>query len=206
MPQVVARVRQAGQDVVARGLDRLSIPTLEARFDAVRALGGDSELSDFLRSYTTISDFSELSVTERHGFNVLLSGQSPDFAQGDETWWQRAMRDGSYEGEPQSDTTGTETALEFDVAIHGPQDKRPLGVLQALFSLERLTALLGTEELAGRGAYLRRSCSRSSPTRTGFRSKPRRSRSTSAARMVTRSSSSRCRRTRENGGCSTVNR
>src|SRR2546425_87983 len=52
MPQVVARVRQAGQDVVARGLDRLSIPTLEARFDAVRALGGASELSDFLRSYT----------------------------------------------------------------------------------------------------------------------------------------------------------
>src|SRR5437867_4268079 len=154
MPQLVARVRLAGQDASARGLDRLSIATLEARFDASRALGGDPELRDYLRSYTVVSDFSELNVTESHGLNVLLSGQAPDFVQRDEVWWQRAMRDGAYEGEPQSDSTGTETALEFDVAIRGPRDNRPLGVLQALFSLERLTRLLGTEELAGRGAYL----------------------------------------------------
>jgi len=154
MPQLVASVRQASQDVTARGLDRLPIPTLEAGFDAARALGGDPELRDYLRSYTTTSDFSELSVTESHGLNVVLSGQAPDFVQRDETWWQRAMRDGSYEGEPQSDTTGTQTALEFNVVIRAPRNTRPLGVLQALFSLERLTRLLGTAELAGRGAYL----------------------------------------------------
>src|SRR6266852_3747947 len=55
MPQVIARVRAAGQDVIVRGLDRLPIATLEARFDASRALGGDPELRDHLRSYTTIS-------------------------------------------------------------------------------------------------------------------------------------------------------
>ena len=154
MPQLVAGVRQASRDVITRGLDKLPIPTLEARFDASRALGGEPELRDYLRSYTRISDFSELSVTESHGLNVLLSGQASDFVQRDEVWWQRAMRDGSYEGDPQSDSTGTHTALEFDVAIRGPRDSRPLGVLQALFSLERLTKLLGTEELAGSGAYL----------------------------------------------------
>src|SRR6266699_3806133 len=154
LPQLVARVRLAGQDASARGLDRLSIPTLEATFDASRALGGDPELRDYLRSYTVISDFSALNVTESHGLNVLLSGHAPDFVQRDEVWWQRAMRDGAYEGDPQSDSTGRETALEFDVAIRGPRDNRPIGVLQALFSLERLTRLLGTEELAGRGAYL----------------------------------------------------
>ncbi len=154
LPQLVARVRLAGQDASARGLDRLSIPTLEATFDASRALGGDPELRDYLRSYTVISDFSALNVTESHGLNVLLSGHAPDFVQRDEVWWQRAMRDGAYEGDPQSDSTGRETALEFDVAIRGPRDNRPIGVLQALFSLERLTRLLGTEELAGHGAYL----------------------------------------------------
>ncbi len=154
MPQLVAGVRQASRDVITRGLDKLPIPTLEARFDASRALGGEPELRDYLRSYTRISDFSELSVTESHGLNVPLSGQASDFVQRDEVWWQRAMRDGSYEGDPQSDSTGTHTALEFDVAIRGPRDSRPLGVLQALFSLERLTKLLGTEELAGSGAYL----------------------------------------------------
>jgi len=153
MPQLIASVRQAGQEVTARGLDKLPIPTLERMFEASPSLGGDRELRDYLRAYTTISDFSEVSVTESHGLNVLLSGQSTDFVQSDETWWQRAMKDGSYEGEPQSDTTGTGTALEFDVAIRAPRQERPLGVLQALFSLERLTKLLGSEDLAGR-AYL----------------------------------------------------
>src|SRR6266481_7597800 len=144
MPQLVARVRAASQDAIVRGLDRLPIPTLEARFDASRALGGEPELRDYLRSYTLISYFTEPSVTESHGLNVLLSGQAPDFVQRDETWWQRAMKDGSYEGEPQSDTTGTGTALEFDVAIRAPHQERPIGVLQTLFSLERLTKLLGS--------------------------------------------------------------
>src|SRR5256885_859511 len=57
-PQLVGRVRLAGQDVISRGLDRLPIPALEARFDATRELGGDPELRNYLRSYTGISDFS----------------------------------------------------------------------------------------------------------------------------------------------------
>src|SRR5882762_6410483 len=153
MPQVIAVVRRASADVVVRGLDRLAIATLEARFDASRQLGGDPVLGDYLRAYTVLSDFSELSVSESHGLNVLVSRESPDFVQRDEVWWQRSMEDGSYEGEPQSDTTGTETALEFDVAIMAPHQARPVGVLRALFSLERLSKLLGSEELAGR-AYL----------------------------------------------------
>src|SRR5882762_4684783 len=64
MPQLVARVRAASQDVSARGLDRLPIPTLEARFDAARALGGEPELRDYLRFYTTTLFFNELGTTE----------------------------------------------------------------------------------------------------------------------------------------------
>ena len=153
MPGLIARVRQAGGDAVARGLDKLPIATLESRFDASRALGGDPELQSYLNAYTKVSDFSDLIVTERHGLNVLVADQSPDFVQRDEVWWQRAMSGGSYEGEPQSDTTGSETALEFDVAIRAPRQNQSLGVLQVLFSLERLSKMLGTEELAGR-AYL----------------------------------------------------
>src|SRR6266536_4024775 len=79
MPQLVAAVRQAGQDVAARGLDRLPIATLERTFDASRQLGGDPDLRTYLRAYATISDFAEVSVTERHGLNVLVSGQASDF-------------------------------------------------------------------------------------------------------------------------------
>src|SRR6266545_4833449 len=117
IPELVAAVRQGGQDVVTRGLDRVPIAALEASYGATRQLGGASDLRDYLRAYTTISDFSEITVTESHGLNVLASGRPSDFVQRDEAWWQRAMADGWYEGEPLSDTTGLGTALEFDVAI-----------------------------------------------------------------------------------------
>jgi methyl-accepting chemotaxis protein len=153
MPELVAQVRQSGQDAAARGLDKLPIGALEQRFDATRGLGADPTLGEYLRTYTANSDFSEISVSERHGFNVLVSGQATDFVQSDEPWWRRAMTDGWYEGNPQSDSTGTEAELEFDAAIRAPHQRQSLGVLQALFSTERLTTMLGSAELAGR-AYL----------------------------------------------------
>ena len=153
MPEVVAQVRQAGQDASARGLDRTAIATLEQQFDPTRGLGADPTLREFVRNYVATSDFSQISISERHGFNVLVTGEGTDFVQSDEMWWRRAMADGWYEGNPQSDSTGAETELEFDAAIRAPGQRQSLGVLQALFSTERLSKMLGSEELAGR-AYL----------------------------------------------------
>ena len=153
LPQLVNAVRQAGQDVSARGLDRTAIPDLERMFSATRQLGGDGELRDYLRAYTTISDFAEIIVTESHGLNVLVSGRPSDFVQRDETWWQRAMEDGLFEGEAKFDSSTGVPSLEFDVAIHAARSQRSIGVLKTVFALDKLIALLGTEELAGR-AYL----------------------------------------------------
>jgi hypothetical protein len=41
LPQLVTLVRQAGQDAVSRGLDRVPVPELEQTFSATRQLGGD---------------------------------------------------------------------------------------------------------------------------------------------------------------------
>jgi methyl-accepting chemotaxis protein len=152
-PQVVAAVRKGAQDAAARGLDRTPIPDLERAFSATRQLGGDADLRDYLRAYTTISDFAEMIITESHGLNVLVAGRPTDFVQRDEVWWQRAMEDGLYEGDAQFDSSTGAASLEFDVAIRAPRVPRPLGVLKAVFSLDRLAVLLGTRELAG-SAYL----------------------------------------------------
>ena len=152
-PQLIAAVREAGQSAVTRGLDRIPIPDLERMFSATRQLGSDAGLRDYLRAYTTISDFAEIIVTERHGFNVLTSSRPSDFVQRDETWWQRAAEDGSYEGDARYDSSSSAASLEFDVAIRAARAPQPIGVLKAVFALDRLTALLGSEELAG-NAYL----------------------------------------------------
>jgi methyl-accepting chemotaxis protein len=152
-PQIIAAVREAGQSASERGLARASIPDLEQMFRSTRQLGGDPVLRDYLRAYTTISDFAEIIVTESHGFNVLASDRTSDFVQRDESWWQRAMADGSYEGDARYDSSSNAASLEFDVAIRPPRSQNPIGVLKAVFALERLTALLGTTQLAG-NAYL----------------------------------------------------
>jgi methyl-accepting chemotaxis protein len=155
MPQLIAAVRQAGQDAAARGLDKIDIPTLERMFAGSRQLGGDpgGGLRDYLRAYTTISDFAEVFVTESHGFNVLTSGRTSDFVQRDEAWWQQTMEDGVYEGDAKFDSSAAAVSLEFDVAIRAPGVARPVGVLKAVFALDRLAKLLGSDELTG-GAYL----------------------------------------------------
>ena len=152
-PGLVAAVQSAGQAATARGLDRMSIPDLERTFNATRQLGGaDPALRDYLRAYTSVSDFAEMFVTERHGFNVLTSDRTSDFVQSDETWWQKAYADGSYEGDAQFDSSAGTASLEFDVAMHAPRVAQPVGVLKAVFSLSKLTALLGQEELSGRAS------------------------------------------------------
>jgi methyl-accepting chemotaxis protein len=152
-PQLIAAVREAGQSASASGLDRIPIPDLERMFTASRQLGGDPALRDYLRAYTSISDFAEIIVTENHGLNVLTSSRPSDFVQRDEPWWQRAIADGSYEGDARYDSSSSAASVEFDVAIRAPGLRNPAGALKAVFALDRLTALLGNEDLAG-NAYL----------------------------------------------------
>ena len=154
LPQLGSLVRQAGADVTSRGLDRLPIPDLEQMFSTTRQLGGDAALREYLRAYTTatISDLSEIIVTESHGLTIVASGRPSDFVQRDETWWQRA-RQGLYEGEATFDSSTGAASLEIAVPITAPRVRAPIGVLKAVFGLDRLTALLGAEEFAGR-AYL----------------------------------------------------
>ena len=152
-PQIVAAVRDAGQAATARGLDRQTIPDLERSFNATRQLGADPVVRDYVRNYPSSSDFAELIVTENHGLNVVASDRPSDFVQRDETWWQRAISEGVFEGGARFDSSAATASLEFDVAIRAAANQRPVGVLKAVFGLERLTRVLGIEALEG-GAYL----------------------------------------------------
>ena len=152
-PPVINAVRDAGRSAVSRGLDRTPIPDLERTFNSTRQLGGDPVLRDYLRTYPAISDFAEVILTESHGLNVLASDRPSDFVQRDETWWQRAISEGSYEGSARFDSSAGTASLEFDVAIRPSPGQRPVGVLKTVLALDRLTVLLGTGAQAGQ-AYL----------------------------------------------------
>lgn len=148
-PAVVRAAVDASQQAVRQRLTQLDIPTLERTFNQRRELGGDPDLATYLHEYRQRSDFAELFFTESHGYNVLSSGRTSDFVQSDETWWRRAMADGAYDGPPSYDSSAAVVALEYDIAIRAPRVARPVGVLKAVFALDRLTQVLGTAELTG---------------------------------------------------------
>jgi methyl-accepting chemotaxis protein len=152
-PELLAILQELGDNAAQRGLDRMDIPSLERLFASRRQLSGDRPYLRYLRSYTGISDFAEIFVTERHGLVAMASGRPSDFVQSDEKWWQQAMQAGSFESDGVYDSSAAATALEFDVAVRAPGGGRPLGVLKSVLTLRNLGDLLATAETHG-GAYL----------------------------------------------------
>src|SRR5256884_5178951 len=148
-PAVVRAALDGAQQAISQRLPQLDTPTLERMFSQRRALGGDPELAAYLRDYVQQSDFAELFFTERHGYAVLGSRRTSDFVQSDEEWWRRAAADGVYEGTPQYDSSAAAVSLEYDVAIRAPRVAAPVGVLRAVFALDRLSRLLTATDLGG---------------------------------------------------------
>jgi methyl-accepting chemotaxis protein len=149
LPDVVDAARKASQDAVQRGLDKQDIATLERAFAGRRELGGDPTLQAFIRNYGQVSDFAEIFFTESHGYNVLASDRTSDFVQSDEDWWQQAFRQGAYEGEPAYDSSSAVVSISYNVAVRPTKTARPLGVLKAVFALDRLARLLAAADLGG---------------------------------------------------------
>src|SRR5438128_903228 len=148
-PAVVRAALDGSQQAISQRLLQLDTPTLERMFNQRRALGGDPDLAAYLRDYVQRSEFSELLLTERHGYAVLASNRTADFVQSDEEWWRRAAADGVYEGAPRYDSSAAAVALEYDVAIRAPRVAAPVGVLKAVFALDRLANLLTAADVGG---------------------------------------------------------
>ena len=141
-PAVVRAALDGSQQAISRRLPQLDTPTLERMFNQRHVLGGDPELAAYLRDYVQRSEFSELFFTESHGYSVLASNRTSDFVQSDKEWWRQAVAEGLYEGAPRYDSSAAAVSLEYDVAIRAPRLNAPVGVLKAVFPLDRLSQLL----------------------------------------------------------------
>src|SRR6266513_452802 len=148
-PAVVRAALDGSQQASSQRLPQLGTPTLERMFNQRRALGGDPDLAAYLRDYIRRSEFSELFFTESHGYSVLASNRTSHFVQSDEEWWRRAATDGVYEGTPRYDSSAAAVSLEYDIAIRAPRVAAPVGVLKAVFALDRLSRLLSAADVGG---------------------------------------------------------
>ena len=141
IPDIVDLTGIAGRDASRRGLDALPIAALDQQFAATGQLVPDTALARFLEEFGDVSDFAALSFTERHGFTVTSSVLGDDFVQSDEAWWQAAMEQGSYQGEPEVDEASGIMGLTVAHAITDPATGDPIGVMRGTVTLFRLARL-----------------------------------------------------------------
>jgi methyl-accepting chemotaxis protein len=152
-PAVIRAALDAGNGVVARRLDKLPPPELDRIFAASRQLGGDPDLARYLRSYPERSEFTALTVTERHGLVVTASGAPDRVRHADDPLWQSAMRTGAGESEPAVDSATRSATVRYAVALRPVAGARSVGVLEGVYPLDRIGMLLAGIEL-GDSAYL----------------------------------------------------
>jgi methyl-accepting chemotaxis protein len=152
-PAVIRAAIEAAQAVVARGLDQLPAAELERRFAASRQLGTDPDFARYLRGYPERSEFTDFTVTERHGLVVASSGVPGRIRETDDPLWQRAMTDGAAESEAVIDSATGSVTVRYAVALRPVEGARPVGVVEGVYSLDRIGWLL-TGIALGDSAYL----------------------------------------------------
>ena len=152
-PSLIRAAMEAARSVVDRHLDALAPADLERMFAATRQLGTDPDLARYLRSYPERSEFTDLTVSERHGLIVTASGVPQRLQQRDDPLWQQAIRDGAAESEPAIDSTTRSVTVRYAVALRPAEGARPVGVLEGVYPLDRLGWLLTGIDL-GDSAFL----------------------------------------------------
>jgi methyl-accepting chemotaxis protein len=113
----------------------------------------DRDLVRYLRGYPERSEFTDLTVTERHGLVVIASGASARLQRRDDSLWQQAMRDGAAESEPAIDSSTRSVTVRYAVVLRQAEGARPVGVLEGVYPLDRVGWLLTGIDL-GDSAYL----------------------------------------------------
>jgi len=140
-PAVATAVEQAGREAVRRALPGLTTNQLEDRFAEQRSIGGTAAVARYLETAREGTAFTDLVLTERHGYVVSSVEEPEEFVQAGREWWQRAWADGAFPGAPRFDELAGVVALDLAVRVNDPNDA-PVGVVRGPFRLGRLTARL----------------------------------------------------------------
>jgi methyl-accepting chemotaxis protein len=152
-PFVVRAALDAGQTASRRRLDQTEAAVLERQFGPTHQIGGDRNLENYLKRYPEGSDFIDLAFTERHGFTVMASGRPDRFFHASDPLWQQAMQQDAAESAPAVDSASQSVTVRYAVAIRPAEGAQAVGVLEAIYQLDRLGLLLGRTGL-GDSAYL----------------------------------------------------
>lgn len=122
-------------------LTTLPISVVEKNYNSTKLLQPNNRLNSYLQEIVNNSNFAEISVTEKFGFNVAYSQPTTDFVQRDEAWWQRARSNYRYISEPSFDDSSNSFSISIVQAIREPQTQEFIGVIKAVLPLSYLSQI-----------------------------------------------------------------
>ena len=131
-PLVIDAARAGSQRAEAINLHKVPIEQVEKIFSATRLLKPTQDLNDYLRATAKIGRVSQLSFTEKHGFNIGYTIAPYDFVQRDEEWWQKGKSKGRWVSAPDFDPSVRLFSISIVRAIVDSQSGEFLGVVKSV--------------------------------------------------------------------------
>lgn len=148
-PSLRSLARNSAQEAQVKNLTSMSVDQREAFAKANSwNVSGASAVNAFLRERVEDSEgmFAEFFVTDKYGNTVAASGETSDFVQSDEEWWQAAFNEGQYVGDIEFDDSAGTYAVRMAVRI-SEENGTALGVISGAYDFGML--LNGIDEAAG---------------------------------------------------------
>ncbi|MEM7065492.1 MAG: GAF domain-containing protein [Cyanobacteria bacterium P01_B01_bin.77] len=140
-PLVINEALAGSNEAATAGLDQLPIPELESKFTDNKLIRKHQSLNNYLKETVKAAEISEISVTNRYGFNVAYSRPTTDFVQSDEDWWQRGKEDGIWISPPDFDFASKARTVELVQSIINPNDQQFVGVIRAVLPARKFSLL-----------------------------------------------------------------
>ena len=140
-PAIIEAVKEGSDLAVRDNLTALPISVVEEKYESTKLLQPNNELNNYLQTTVKNSDFTEIFITEKFGFNVVSSQQTSDFVQRDEAWWQRARSNDGYISEPSFDASTNAYSISIIRGIREPQSLEFIGVIKAVLPVSYLSQI-----------------------------------------------------------------
>ncbi|MBD2327794.1 HAMP domain-containing protein [Alkalinema sp. FACHB-956] len=140
-PLVLDSVKMGTLQADAMDLPKLPIEQVEAQFRQTKLIQPNLSLNQYLKSAGESSQFAEIFITERYGFNVAYSQPTSDFVQSDEAWWQHGKHKEHWIGTPKFDQSTQRVTIEMVAAIYDSQTRIFSGVLKGGYDADQLEYL-----------------------------------------------------------------
>ena len=140
-PAILEAVKSGTEGAIEEKLTQLPINQVEKKFATNKLLQEIPELNSYLKVTIDNSQFSEIFVTEKFGFNVAYSNPTSDFVQRDEGWWQKARSNEKFIGNPEFDASSNVFSLPLVHSIRDPKSGDFVGVIKAIFPISYLNEI-----------------------------------------------------------------